>query len=50
VIVDHAGGGITRIDAGYEALTGGGVFPRDVRAPQPEPSPAHLADWNDLTK
>jgi hypothetical protein len=33
-----------------KALAGGGVFPRDVRAPQPESSAAHLADWNDLTK
>jgi hypothetical protein len=50
VIVDCAGGGISRIDAGCEALAGGGVFPRDVRAPRPESSAAHLADWNDLTK
>jgi hypothetical protein len=41
-------GGIRRIDAGCEALAGGGVFPRDVRAPRPESSPAHLGRLNDL--
>jgi len=29
VIVDDAGGGISRIDADCEALAGGGVFPRE---------------------
>jgi hypothetical protein len=50
VIVDDAGGRISRIDAGCEALAGGGVFPREVRAARPESSAAQLADWNDLTK
>src|SRR2546422_3544647 len=41
---------ISRIDAGCEALAEGGVVPRDVRAPRPESSAAHLADWNDLAQ